>query len=152
MGSRVILLGCKGETHPAICFALDVARCEYRIVFDESELLNLQKITQQTGELFDALLVDTPYLNVDIVWLVEQWQRLETQIPMVFVKRTEPLTRVVLSLLQRFAHLNLHLSEPTDVADLVLLLTAQRQARNNNLNNTDDRGKSGWRWQWKKRF
>ena len=66
MNCKIVILECNNESHPAICFNLEIARCETRIVFDENEVLNLMEIAQQTGELFDCLLVNNPNLNIDI--------------------------------------------------------------------------------------
>ena len=150
MNPKVIIFDCNGEQRPAICFSLEVARFAPRVVSDEKEALNLLKISQQTKEPFDCLLVNNPYLNVDITWLVEQWQQLVTDVPIIFVKQSEPLKRIVLSLNHDFPDVNLHFSEPEHITELLLSLMAKRTLQNDNLNNIQSRKKAGWGWQWKK--
>ena len=150
MNPKIIIFDCNNESRPAICFNLEIAKCESRIVFDEKEAINLLEIAQHTGERFDCLLVNNPYLNVDITWLVEQGERIGTDIPIVFVKQSKPLQGIVASLRQQYPDVNLHFSEPAHIADLVLSLTAARNARKGNLVKTKIREKTGWRWQWGK--
>ena len=150
MNSKIIIFDCNGEQRPAICFSLEVARFAPRIVVDEKEALNLFKISQQTKEPFDCLLVNNPYLNVDITWLVEQWQILETDVPIIFVKQSEPLKKIILSMNRDFPDVNLHFSEPEHITELLLSLMEKRTQRNENLINIESRKKTGWRWQWKK--
>ncbi len=150
MNSKVIIFDCNGEQRPTICFSLEVARFAPRIVADEKEALNLLKISLQTKEPFDCLLVNNPYLNVDITWLVEQWQKLATDVPIVFVKQSEPLKRIILKMNQDFPDVNLYFSEPEHVTELLLSLSSKRALRNENLINIETPKKNGWRWQWKK--
>jgi hypothetical protein len=130
MGSRIIIFDCNGDARPSICFNLEVARCEPRIVSNEKEALNLMKISQHTGEVYDCLLVNNPYLNADITWLVEQWQILEIDKPIVFVKQSEPLKKIVMSLSQNFPKMNIFFTEPKHVADFVRNLTEKKQIYN----------------------
>jgi hypothetical protein len=150
MNPKIIIFDCNNESRPAICFNLEIAKCEPRIVFDEKEAINLLEIAQHTGEKFDCLLVNNPYLNVDITWLVEQGERLGTDIPIIFVKQSRPLQGIIAALHEQYPDVNLHFSEPAHIADLVLSLTAARNARKGNLVKTKIREKTGWRWQWGK--
>ena len=150
MNPKIIIFDCNNESRPAICFNLEMAQCETRIVFDEKEAVNLLEIAQHTGEVFDCLLVNNPYLNVDITWLVEQGQRIGTDVPIVFVKQSRPLQGIVSNLGTQYPDVNLHFCEPAQIADLVLSLAAKRKARKVNHIKTKVREKTGWRWKWAK--
>ena len=139
MNCKIVILECNGESHPAICFNLEIARCETRVVFDENEALNLMEIAQQTGEVFDCLLVNNPYLNIDISRLVEQGQRIGTEIPIVFVKQSESLKGIVASLIKQYPAMSIHFSEPTHIAELVLTLSAERKAQHENFSMSENR-------------
>ena len=150
MTPKIIIFDCNNESRPAICFNLEVAQCEQRIVFDEKEAINLLEIAQQTGEVFDCLLVNNPYLNVDITWLVEQGKRIGTEVPIVFVKQSRPLQGIVASLSSQYPEVSLYFSDPAQIADLVLSLARMRKAPKDNLVKTKVREKTGWRWKWTK--
>ena len=150
MNPKIIIFDCNNESRPAICFNLEMAQCEHRIVFDEKEAVNLLEIAQHTGEVFDCLLVNNPYLNVDITWLVEQGQRIGTDVPIVFVKQSRPLQGIVSTLSTEYPDVNLHFCEPTKIADLVLSLAEMRKASKQNLVKTKVRENTGWRWKWAK--
>ncbi len=129
MNCKIVILECNNESHPAICFNLEIARCETRIVFDENEVLNLMEIAQQTGELFDCLLVNNPNLNIDISRLVEQCNRIGAEIPIVFVKQSESVQGVVAELTRKYPAMELYFSEPTRITEFVLTLLAERNAQ-----------------------
>ncbi len=130
MNCKIVILECNGESHPAICFNLEIARCETRVVFDENEAINLMEIAQHTGELFDCLLVNNPNLNIDISRLVEQCQQIGAEIPVVFVKQSESVKGLVADLISKHPTMDLHFSEPTRITELVLTLLAERNAQN----------------------
>lgn len=148
MGHKIIILDCNGDARPAVCFNLEVACCETRIVFDEKEALNLLEIARYTGETYDCLLVNNPYLNVDLTWIAEQGVRIGIDIPIVFVKQSESLKQIVETMSRQYPTLQLYFSEPTGVADRVLSVSAERRAACQAKVINENQKKSGWRWQW----
>lgn len=148
MGSKIVILDCNGDNRPAVCFNLEVAQCETRIVFDEQEAVNLLEIARYTGESFDCLLVNNPYLNVDLSWIAEQGQRIETDIPIVFVKQSKPLQQIVESMSRQYPDLQLYFSEPTEVAELVQRLATLRRQEHQVGKQMKNQKKAGWIWRW----
>ena len=139
MNCKIVILECNSESHPAICFNLEVARCDTRVVFDENEALNLLEIAQQTGEMFDCLLVNNPSSNRDASRLIERSQRIETEIPIVFVKQSESLKRIVASLARLYPAMNIYFSEPTHIGALVLTLLDNSTSHSENLSIPENR-------------
>lgn len=130
MNCKIVILECSSESHPAICFNLEIARCETRVVFDENEALNLMEIAQQTGEPFDCLLVNNPRSKNCASMLVEQAQKLGTEIPIVFVKQSKLMKEIVESLIRLYPELNIYFSQPTHITSLVMTLVAEHKLRN----------------------
>lgn len=128
MGQKIIVFDCNGDVRPAICFSLEMARCESRIVLDEKEAINLLKIAQQTGEQFDCLIVNNPFLNVDIGWLVEQGVKIGTNVPIVFVKQSDSLKKIVMEVSRQHPELNIFFSEPTDITEFLQRLKDSRSS------------------------
>ena len=95
-----------------------------------------------------ALQKFDPYLNVDLSWIAEQGQRIGTDIPIVFVKQSKPLQQIVESMSRQYPDLQLYFSEPTQVAELVQRLGAQRRQEHRVGETMNNQKKSRWGWRW----
>ncbi len=123
---QVLILDCHGESRPAICFHLEVAGFKMRVVADVDEVLNLLNNSRITGERFCGLLVNNPFLNVDIASIVEQIGALGIDIPVVFVKESESLKRIVQALSLEHRRPRVYHSEPVRVAELLKMFRTQQ--------------------------
>lgn len=129
MNCRLIILDCNRESHPAICFNLEIARCETRVVFNENEALNLIEIAQQTGELFDCLLVNNPVSIKDLYGLLEQIKQLGSEIPIVFVKKSRSMQEAIPLMTEQYPNLNIGCCEPTNITTVVMTLIAENKMK-----------------------
>ena len=116
---RVLILECNGQAKPALCFHLEMAGIAMRVVTDEDEALNQLSNTRFIGEHYTALLVNNPYLHVDITNLVEEVMGIDADMPIVFVKESKSLRKIVQSLNLEYNRLRIYHAEPTRVAALL---------------------------------
>jgi len=122
---QILILDCNGRDKPAICFNLEIAGFDMRVVTDEDEAINLLSHSRITEEFFSGLVVNNPYLNVDITKLVEDVRDIGLDIPVVFVKESESLKTIVQSLNIQFGLPRLYYAEPTSVVEMLSRLTEQ---------------------------
>ena len=115
---QVLILDCHGETRPAVCFSLEVAGYGMRVVTDEDEALNLLNKARLTDERYIGFLVNNPYLNIDISQLVEAVEQIDKDLPVLFVKDSVPLMKMV-EALSIHCHSPIYHSEPTRVVDML---------------------------------
>ncbi len=115
---QVLILDCHGETKPAICFSLEVAEYSMRVVIEEDEALNLLDNSRITNERYIAFLVNNPYLNVDISKLVEEVERIDPKLPVLFVKDSKSFKKMVQAL-SLHCRTRVHHTEPTRVVDML---------------------------------
>jgi len=128
---QIIILDCQGETKPAICFNLEVGGYRMRIVRDEDEAINLLNNTRLTNEQFSGLLVNNPYLNVDISKIVEEVHKTGIDIPVIFVKDSANLKKIVADLSLEYTMPRIYHAEPTRVVALLSTLQVKARAEGN---------------------
>ena len=121
---QVLILDCNGQARPAICFNLEVAGFTTRIVTDEDEAINLLSNSRLTGECFSELVINNPYLNVDIAGVLEAIEKVGIDIPVVFVKESQSLRQYVQSLQSEYRQLRIFYVEPTGTVDLIMTFRA----------------------------
>ena len=121
---QVLILDCNGQARPAICFNLEVAGFNTRIVTDEDEAINLLSNSRLTGERFSELVINNPYLNVDIAGVLEAIEKVGIDIPVVFVKESQSLRQYVQSLQSEYRQLRIFYVEPTGTVDLIMTFRA----------------------------
>lgn len=119
---QVLILDCNGQAKPTICFHLEVAGFDMRVVTDEDEAINLLSNSRLTGENFSELVINNPYLNVDIAGVLEAIAKIGIEIPVVFVKQSQSLRQIVQSLQLEYRQLRIFHIEPTGTVDLLLSL------------------------------
>ena len=117
---QVLILDCHGDSRPAVCFSLEVAGYGMRVVAEEDEAINLLDNARHTGEKYVALLVNNPYLNVDISSLVEEVDRIALGIPVLFVKDSLPLKKMV-EALSLHCKTRIYHAEPTRVVETLAM-------------------------------
>lgn len=122
---KLIVFDCHGETRPAICFSLEVAGYDVRVMTNENEAINLLTNARQTEENFSGLVVNNPYLDADITRIVEDLNRAGIDIPVVFVKDSENFRKIVKSLALEFRIPRVFHAEPVRVVDLLSKLGVQ---------------------------
>lgn len=129
---QLLILDCHGEVRPAICFNLEIADYQMRMVKNEDEALNLLDNARSTGERYFALLVNNPYLNVDMTKLVDDIQKIEPELPVIFVKDSTNLKKIVkdISLEKRTSPV-FH-AEPTSVVELLARLSGDPERKRQN--------------------
>jgi len=120
MGEKqVLILDCNGDARPVICFNLEVAGYKMRVLTDENETINLLDNTRLTGEVFIALLVNNPFLNVDISKIVAEVQRIDFNFPIIFVKESANLRKIIEDLSAEHSDSRVYSARPTEVVDLL---------------------------------
>lgn len=133
--NRVLILDCQGESRPAISFNLEVAKFAVRIVGDTDEAINLLKHSQITEEEYCGFLVNNPYLNVDINGIVEDVKNLGVEIPVVFVKDSANLKKMVQSLAIEYRRPRIYHAEPVKVVEMLKAFLTQQIAAKKADNN-----------------
>ena len=116
---QVLVLDCNGQSKPALCFHLELAGVSMRVVTDDAEALNLLNNSRSTGESYTALLVNNPYLNVDINHIVEAVMAIDVDMPIVFVKESQSLKQIVQLLNIEYNRLRIYHAEPTGLVNLL---------------------------------
>jgi len=126
---QILILDCHAETRPVICFNLEVAGFQMRVVTDEDEAINLLDNARLTEENFTCLLVNNPYLNIDISKIIEEVQKIGIDIPVVFVKDSDNLKKIIeaLSIEQKFPRI--YHAVPIQVAELMVMLFEQASGK-----------------------
>jgi hypothetical protein len=119
---QILILDCNGQPKPAICFQLELAKIDMRVVADEDEAINLLANSRMTGERYVALLVNNPYLNVDITKIVEEVMAIDIDMPILFVKESKSLKQIVQSLNIEYNRVRIFYSEPTGAIDVLNML------------------------------
>ena len=127
---QILILDCNGQNKPAICFNLEIAGFDMRVVTDEDEAINLLSHSRITEEYFNGLLVNNPYLNVDITKLVEDVRDIGIEIPVVFVKESESLKQIVQSLNIQYQKPRLYYSEPNRIVEMLSNITGLEKSSN----------------------
>jgi CheY-like chemotaxis protein len=127
---QILILDCNGQNKPVICFNLEVAGFDIRVVTDEDEAINLLSHSRITEEHFSGLVVNNPYLNVDITKLVEDVRGIGVEIPVVFVKESQSLKQIVQALNIQYGQPRLYYAEPTSVVEMLSRLTEQDNSSN----------------------
>lgn len=122
---QIIILDCHGETRPAICFNLEVAGYQVRVVTDDNEAINLLDNARLIEENYVGLLVNNPYLNVDISKIIEEVQKIDIEIPIIFIKDSENLKKIVEMLSREYKAPHIYHTEPTQTVNLLTRLSAQ---------------------------
>ena len=102
-----------------------------RIVRDEDEAINLLNNTRLTNEQFSGLLVNNPYLNVDISKIVEEVHKTGIDIPVIFVKDSANLKKIVADLSLEYTMPRIYHAEPTRVVALLSTLQVKARAEGN---------------------
>ncbi len=127
---QILILDCNGQSKPAICFNLEVAGFDIRVITDEDEAINLLSHSRITEAYFSGLVVNNPYLNVDITKLIEDIRDIGLDIPVVFVKESESLKQIVESLNIQYRKPRLYYAGPTSVVEMLSRLTEQDNSSN----------------------
>ena len=122
---QVLILDCNGQSKPAICFNLEVAGFEMRVVTDVDEVINLLANSRLTEENFSVLLVNNPYLNIDINQLLEDVKNIGIEIPVVFVKESKSLQQIVEELKNKHQNPLIFQVEPVGLVDLLITFRQQ---------------------------
>lgn len=126
-GSKLVLvLDCRGEAHPVICFALDVAGCRFQVVADEHEAFNLFSNAQQTGEQLACLVVNNPQQELDITRVLDQMPKLRTQVPILFVKQCDQIVPRVEEIVRQRGLLAISACEPNRLINEIYRLAADQ--------------------------
>ena len=129
---QALILDCNGQLKPAICFNLEIAGIDTRVVTDEDEAINLLSNSRLTGECFSELLVNNPYLNVDITKIVEDVKNIDIDLPVIFIKESKSLKLIVQSLNAEYSRPRLFHTEPIGIVEMLTKLRSRAEVLDNN--------------------
>ena len=128
---QILILDCHAETRPVICFNLEVAGYKMRVVTDEDEAINLLDNARLTEETFACLLINNPYLNVDISKIIEDVQKIGIDTPVVFVKDSDNFKKIVEALSLEHKFPRIYHAAPIQVVKLIAMLFEQTAGERN---------------------
>jgi len=117
--NQVLILDCSGQMKPVICFYLEVAGFDIRVVTEEDEAINLLANSRLTGERFSELVINNPYLNVDLSGVLQAIEKVGINIPVVFVKASRSFRQLVQSRQLDYGRLKIYHVEPAGTVDLL---------------------------------
>jgi len=117
--NQVLILDCNGQMKPVLCFYLEVAGFDIRVVTEEDEAINLLSNSRLTGERFSELVINNPYLNVDISGILQAIEKVGIDIPVVFVKESKSFSQLVESRQFDSGRLKIYHVEPAGTVDLL---------------------------------
>mgnify|MGYP001185085508 CR=1 FL=1 len=117
--TQILILDCLGRTRPGICFTLELAGYDLRVVNDINEAINLIGTARFTGEIFDVLLINNPCLEGDVKLLLSQLLNVATHLPVVFVKSFEEIDKNFTELILDELRPGIFYTEPLKVKNLL---------------------------------